>query len=170
MPGLEHEKGRNISERVAKLLVGQVASELGAHQAYLGTSLYFERQSLHRWAKLFRDQSVEEAGHASKIMAFLLDNEVEFDLPGLPAATTHYKSAAEAVGRRSRARSRSRASSTPWQRRDRRPATIAAHQFLQWFIDEQVEEERTMGALLDLLASGINLFQAQELLAGIAEG
>ena len=40
-------------------------------------------------------------------------------------------------------------------------------QFLQWFIDEQVEEERTMGALLDLLASGVNLFQAQELLAGI---
>ena len=42
-----------------------------------------------------------------------------------------------------------------------------AHQFLQWFIDEQVEEERTMRALLDLLASGINLFQAQELLAEI---
>jgi len=40
-------------------------------------------------------------------------------------------------------------------------------QFLQWFIDEQVEEERTMRALLDLLASGINLFQAQEALASI---
>jgi ferritin len=41
--------------------------------------------------------------------------------------------------------------------------------FLQWFIDEKVEEEQTMGALLDLLASGVNLFQAQELLAGIVE-
>jgi ferritin len=60
-------------------------------------SLYFERQSLHKWAKVFRDQSVEEAGHASKIMAFLVDNEIEFDLPGLPATTTHYKSATEAV-------------------------------------------------------------------------
>lgn len=60
-------------------------------------SLYFERQSIHKWAKVFRDQSVEEAGHASKIMAFLVDNEIEFDLPGLPATTTHYKSATEAV-------------------------------------------------------------------------
>jgi ferritin len=60
-------------------------------------SLYFERQSLHKWAKVFRDQSVEEAGHASKIMAFLVDNEIEFDLPGLPATTTHYKWATEAV-------------------------------------------------------------------------
>jgi ferritin len=42
-------------------------------------------------------------------------------------------------------------------------------QFLQWFIEEQVEEERTMRALLDLLASGINLFQAQELLGEIVE-
>jgi hypothetical protein len=32
-----------------------------------------------------------------------------------------------------------------------------------------VEEERTMGALLDLLASGVNMFQAQELLAEIIE-
>ena len=37
-------------------------------------------------------------------------------------------------------------------------------QFLGWFIDEQVEEERTMRGLLDLLASGVNLFAAQELL------
>ena len=37
-------------------------------------------------------------------------------------------------------------------------------QFLQWFIDEQVEEERTMRGLVDLIDSGINLFQAEPLL------
>ena len=34
-------------------------------------------------------------------------------------------------------------------------------QFLHWFIEEQVEEERTMRALIDLVDSGINLFQAE---------
>lgn len=156
-----------ISEPLGKLLVAQVATELGAHQTYFGMSLYFERQSLHRWAKLFRDQSVEEAGHASKIMAFLIDNEVEFDLPGLPAATTHYKSATDAV-------QAALASEVKVTGQFNKMATAALEagdhrglQFLQWFIDEQVEEERTMRALLDLLASGINLFQAQELLGGI---
>jgi bacterioferritin B len=156
-----------ISEPLAKLLVAQVSSELGAHQVYLGISLYFERQSLHRWAKVFRDQSVEEAGHASKIMAFLLDNEVEFDLPGLPAATTHHKSAADAVGV-------ALASEIKVTGQFNAMATAAVAggdhrglQFLQWFIDEQVEEERTMRSLLDLLASGVNLFQAQELLEDI---
>jgi ferritin len=39
-----------------------------------------------------------------------------------------------------------------------------AHQFLQWFIEEQVEEETKIGRLLDLVTSGINLFQAEPLL------
>jgi ferritin len=158
-----------ISERLSKMLVGQVAAELGAHQAYFGISLFFERQSLNKWAKLFRDQSVEEAGHASKIVAFLIDNEVDFDLPGLPTATTHYESATAAV-------QTALASEVKVTGQFNAMATAAVeagdhrgHQFLQWFIDEQVEEERTMRALLDLLGSGINLFQAQELLEEIVE-
>jgi ferritin len=154
-----------ISEPLAKLLVAQISSELGAHQVYMGISLYFERESLHGWAKVFRDQSVEEAEHASKIMAFLLDNEVEFDLPGLAAATTHYESATAAVNVALASEIK-----VTGQFNAMASAAVAASdhrglQFLQWFIDEQVEEERTMRALLDLLASGINLFQAQELLA-----
>ena len=38
------------------------------------------------------------------------------------------------------------------------------HQFLQWFIAEQVEEESKLQAIVDLIASGINLFQAEALL------
>ena len=40
-------------------------------------------------------------------------------------------------------------------------------QFLWWFVEEQVEEERTARALLDLIDSGINLFQAEAMLDGI---
>jgi ferritin len=39
-----------------------------------------------------------------------------------------------------------------------------AYQFLQWFVNEQVEEERKVQALMDLIDSGINLFQAEPLL------
>ena len=38
------------------------------------------------------------------------------------------------------------------------------HQFLQWFIEEQVEEEAKMQSLVDLIDSGINLYQAEGLL------
>ena len=86
-----------ISEGLRRLLIEQVGHELGAHQKYTGISVYFARQSLDRWAKLFRDQAIEEAGHAERIVTFLVDNEVEFDLPAVKAGSTRYPSAAAAV-------------------------------------------------------------------------
>ena len=40
-------------------------------------------------------------------------------------------------------------------------ATTAGFEFLQWFIAEQVEEERKLQHIVDLIDSGINLFQAE---------
>lgn len=153
-----------ITDKLAKLLIEQVGHELRAHQLYMGIATYFERQSLDRWGKLFHDQSVEEAGHASKIMTFLTDNEVAYDLPALKSATTRYGSAASAI---ETALESERAVSK--QFREMASAALAesdhtAHQFLLWFIDEQVEEERKAQGLLDLVNSGINLFQAEPLL------
>ena len=55
-----------ISEQPKQLLIAQVAHELSAHQTYMGIALHFERESLKGWAKFFRDQATEEAGHAWK--------------------------------------------------------------------------------------------------------
>lgn len=153
-----------ISDRLRALLIEQVTSELTAHQSYMGISIFFERQSLKRWAAVFRAQALEEAGHAEKIMAFLIDNEVSFDLPPLRGATTHFATATAAL----------EAVLTSELRVSRQFDALAAgaraeddhrsFQFVQWFIDEQVEEERTIRSLLDLVNSGINLFQAEPLL------
>ena len=153
-----------ISDKLSRLLVEQVGHELRAHQLYLAISTYFERQSLSRWAKLFHHQAVEEAGHATKIMTFLTDNDVAFDIPALKSASTRYESAAAAV---QTALDSERAVSR--QFRDMATAALAesdhtAHQFMHWFIEEQVEEERKAQGLLDLVNSGINLFQAEDLL------
>ena len=56
-----------IADQPLKLLIAKVGNEFGAHQVYLGISIYFTRQSLSGWAKLFHDQSVEEAQHGSKM-------------------------------------------------------------------------------------------------------
>ena len=153
-----------ISDPVAKLLVAQIAHELTAHQTYMGISLYFDRQSLKGWAKFFHDQSVEEAGHGSKIMAFLIDNDVSFDLPALHGATTHYTDAPEALGAALASELRVSGQFDAMAAAARAEDDHRSFQFIQWFIDEQVEEERTIRGLLDLVNSGINLFQAEPLL------
>jgi ferritin len=150
-----------ISDPVAKLLVAQIAHELTAHQTYMGISLYFDRQSLKGWAKFFHDQSVEEAGHGSKIMAFLIDNDVKFALPAVRGAPTSYPSARDAVdtARANEAKVTGLFNVLAAAARD--AGDHRSLEFLQWFIAEQVEEERTVRALLDLIDSGINLFQAE---------
>jgi ferritin len=158
-----------ISERLSKLLVEQIGSELSAHQAYLGISLFFERESLEGWARLFRDQSVEEAGHASKIMAFLIDNEVAFDLPQVGKAPTRYESASAAVQAALNSELRVTDQFNTMASAALKTGDHRTFQFLQWFIDEQVEEERTMRRLLDLVESGINLFQAEAQLGSPAD-
>jgi ferritin len=153
-----------ISQRLAKLLIEQVGHELRAHQLYLGMSLYFQRQSLNRWGKLFHDQSTEEAGHATKIMDFLTDNEISFDLPALRAATTRYGSASELLRR---ALDNERQVSAQFQEMAKvalDEGDYTTHQFLLWFIQEQVEEERKVQGLIDLVESGINLYHAEPLL------
>jgi len=146
------------------MLIEQIGSELRAHQFYLAVSIWFDRQSLTRWAKLWHDQSVEEAGHANKIMDFLTDNEVDFDLPALKASPARFASAAAAIEQ-----ALANEQSVTQQFNDMAAAATEegdhrSFQFLQWFIEEQVEEERKAQGLLDLVNSGINLFQAEDLL------
>jgi ferritin len=86
-----------ISDRLREFLIDQIGHELTAHQDYMGIAVHFRQQSLLRWARFFRDQAVEEAQHATRIMDFLVDNEVEFDLPPLSGATSQYESALAAA-------------------------------------------------------------------------
>ncbi len=153
-----------ISKKLGRLLIEQVGHELRAHQSYAAISIWFDRQSLKRWAKLWHDQSVEEAGHASKIMEFLIDNDVDFDLPALKASSTRFASAAAAV---EQAIANERAVTKQFDEMAAAATAEGDHrafQFLQWFIEEQVEEERKAQGLLDLVNSGINLYQAEPLL------
>jgi len=159
-----------ISDNLRGFFVEQVGQELTAHEDYLGIAIYFQQQSLLRWARFFRDQSIEEAQHASKIMDFLVDNEVVFDLPPLAGATCQFESALAAAQ-----------AALGWERdvteRFRAASKLAldegdatSHEFLQWFLAEQVEEEAKMLHVIDLISSGINLFQAEPLLDALDKG
>jgi ferritin len=157
-----------IADQPQKLLIAQVASELSAHQVYMGISLHFARESLNGWAKFFHDQAVEEAEHGAKIIHFLVDNGVEFALPQIGGAPTTYPSARAAVEVAQASEAKVTAQFEALASAAREANDNRTLQFLGWFIEEQVEEERTMAALLDLIDSGINLFQAEALLDHVA--
>ena len=157
-----------ISDQAQKLLVQQIANELSAHQTYMGISLYFTRQSLNGWAKFFHEQAVEEAEHGWKIINFLVDNDVEFALPQVGGAPTSYKTARDAVQVAQASERKVTGQFETLANLAREAKDNRTLQFLQWFIEEQVEEERMAAALLDLIDSGINLFDAEAHLDRVA--
>jgi bacterioferritin B len=153
-----------IDGDLRKMLIAQIGSEFSAHALYMGISVYFERQSLRRWGKFFRDQAIEEGGHGQKIIDFLIANEVDFDMPAIKAMSSRFKSPLDAAQRalqseRDVAKQFDVMAAKALSNDDHR-----SHQFLQWFIEEQVEEEAKIQSVIDLLESGINLFQAESLL------
>lgn len=153
-----------IDGDLRKMLIAQIGNEFSAHSLYMGISVYFEQQSLRRWGKLFRDQAIEEAQHGQKIMDFLVDNEVDFDLPALKAVSTRYKSALDAAQRALQSERDVAAQFDAMAAKALSNGDHRTHQFLQWFVQEQVEEEAKIQAVIDLIDSGINLFQAEPLL------
>ena len=158
-----------IADQPKKLLVAQIASELTAHQTYMGISLHFTRASLNGWAKFFYQQAVEEAEHGWKIINFLIDNEVEFALPQVGGAPTTYATARDAVLAAQASERKVTGQFENLANAAREAKDNRTLQFLQWFIEEQVEEERMTTSLLDLLDSGINLFDAQQHLDGLGD-
>jgi ferritin len=155
---------RMISDRLAEMLTRQIESELAAQMTYHGIAVWFRRNSLDRWARLFLDQSAEEAQHAERIMKFLDDNDVVYDIPALPGATTQYQGASECVRAAAESEARVTGQFKAMAQAALDEGDSTTFQFLQWFIEEQVEEEAKMAKLSDLVASGVNLFLAEPLL------
>lgn len=83
------------------MLNEQVGHELAAHHVYLGMAAYFGQKNLDKWADIFHKQSIEERGHALKIVQFLVDVDAQTEVPAVPAATVTYKSALDVVKLRS---------------------------------------------------------------------
>ena len=153
-----------LSQEMATALNEQIGSEFSASNHYLAIAAYFAQGSLDDWAAFFYRQAEEERQHGLKILGFLIDNAAPVSLPAIAAASTDFPNALAAVT--SALESERRVSSQfdamavlADEQRD-----YQGLQFLQWFLREQVEEEATMSKLVDLVASGINLFQAQQFL------
>jgi len=153
-----------ISGKLAQKLKEQVGHELGAHQQYLAIGTFFAQQNLDKWAALFYQQAAEEKEHALKIVRFLVDVGEEVHFPAIPASSTAFKGAADAVSKALEWERNVTAQFQSMARIALAEEDYVGFQFLQWFLEEQVEEVSSMEKYLALVQSGINLFQAEALL------
>lgn len=140
-----------ISRALAKAINQQIANEFGASMQYLGIAAYFQQRHMVLLSKLFFDQAEEERQHAMKFVKYLVDAKGALQIPAIPAAKATFASAEEAAQ-----------AAYDWEIEVTKQINglmdIAQKEndylgqgFLQWFVDEQLEEVNKMERILSAI-------------------
>ena len=129
--------------RVIEAINEQINSELSASYSYLAMSAWCERQKFVGAAKWLRLQSQEEYLHAMKLFDFLLARDEQVVLKPLEQPRQAFGSLLEVFERAlTQEQDVSRQIDTLYETAFHEKAFAAVAE-LQWFLTEQVEEEKT---------------------------
>jgi ferritin len=156
-----------ISEKTTKALNKQVANELHASHTYLAMSLAFHGMGLKVFAGRFQAQAEEERNHAMKIIKFLQDVGAGVKLDEIGRPEGHFESAMTIVRAAVQAEQAVTKQIHELVALAESEKDYATRSFLEWFVDEQVEEVASMQELLQWveMAGEKNLFFVEARLA-----
>ena len=133
---------------VLEALNQQINAELGASYEYLAMSAWCRSQNLLGTAKWLRLQSQEEYGHAMKLYDFVLDRGGEVSLKAMAAPLQKYASLHDVFERVSKQEQAVSGQIDSLYDLAFREKAFSATVELQWFLTEQVEEERSAREIL----------------------
>lgn len=137
-----------ISRDLANAINQQIANEFGASMQYLSIAAHFHQRHLTLLSNLFFTQAEEERQHAMKFVKYLVDAKGALAVPAIPAAKPTFASAEEAAQ-----------AAYDWELEvtkqinglmdiAQKENDYLAQGFLQWFVDEQLEEVNKMERIL----------------------
>lgn len=132
-----------MNARVVQAINRQINSELSAAYAYLAMSAYCERQKFLGAARWLRLQSEEEHMHAMKLFDFVLARDEDVELQALERPRMTFNKVADVFTRAlEQEQEVSRQIDALYETAFTEKAFAAVAE-LQWFLTEQVEEEKT---------------------------
>jgi len=138
-----------ISDELIDALNAQIGMEFQACYSYLSMSSYFEANSWDGFASWMSMQSDEEREHAMKFYTYLLDRGATVKLPALDAPAFEFDSPLAVFEASLAQEMKVTASITNLYKIAHQNDDFATVSFLKWFVDEQVEEEKTVGDMIE---------------------
>ncbi len=155
-----------ITAKMNDRLNQQVANEMNASHKYLAMSYCFDAMGLKIFAQRFKQQAVEEQGHALKIADYIKDvgGKVVFDAIDKPKGD--YPNAKAIVKAAVDSELTVTAQINEIVAMTEKETDYATRSFMQWFVSEQVEEVSSMTELLQWVTlAGDNLIPLETRLA-----
>jgi ferritin len=157
-----------ISNPINAAFNAQVGHELGNSNQYVAIAAWFDGESLKGLAKMFYKQAEEERAHAMKFVEFILDAGGKVEIPAIPAAQSAFASAEAAAQLALDAEERTTAQINDLVTLAMAEKNYAVQNFLQWFVNEQVEEIASASTNLDVIKkAGSNVLMVEAYLAHI---
>ena len=138
------------SERFVTALNDQIGREFNAAHQYTALAAYYDRLTFPRLAKFFFAQAEEERGHAMKMVNYLRDTNSELKLGEVKAPRTDFADHVQPIRLALESERKVTVAISAIYEIARETSDYASESFMQWFVDEQVEEESTMDALLQV--------------------
>lgn len=129
----------------------QIGKEMEASMLYISIATYFDSEALPQLADFFYNQSEEERAHAMRFVKFVIDIEGEVVIPDIAAPQAGWESAEIAVRTALESEQEVTQQILELVETAREEKNYFALRFLDWFVDEQLEEQATMGALLQVV-------------------
>jgi len=140
-----------IDPKLEKALNDQVNKELQAWYSYLSLAAYCKSINFNGFGAYMETHAREEQAHAHRLMNYVLDRGAQIELQSITPPRTEYTSLVEVFARAvEQEKENTRAIYELYElAKDVNDySTVAA---LQWFLDEQVEEEKVMTEAMGLV-------------------
>lgn len=140
-----------ISEAINAQMNEQIGHEFGASLQYVNIAAYFDDAGLPVLREHFFRQADEERAHAMKFVRYILDAGGRVAIPAIPAPRHEFASAEQAVvlaleWEHTVTKQINALLDRAFSERD-----YVAHDLLEWFAREQLEEVSSMDTLLKMI-------------------
>lgn len=140
-----------LSDKLHKALNDQMTYELNSAYIYMGMAAYFHEEGLEGMAGWMEAQAQEEVQHAMKFYSYIQERMAVVEWGALDKPANSYDSALAAFEKsleHEKSVTKRIHDLVDLSQAEKDHATAS---FLQWFVDEQVEEESSVDAVIQRL-------------------
>ena len=136
------------SERFTAALNAQIAREFAAAHQYVAIGAHYAAETFPQLAVFFYKQAEEEREHAMKMVNYLIDRGAQPELAQVDAPRQAFADHVEPIALALEQERTVTVRISELFAIARETDDFLGEQFMQWFLEEQVEEEASMGDLL----------------------
>ncbi len=155
------------SQKIIDAINEQIGNEFSAMLQYVAIGAHFSAETLPELAAHFSRQAEEEKEHALRFVKYVGDTGARVRIPALPAPQSAFQFAEEAVKLSLEQEKKVTAQINAIVHIAKEESDYTTDNFLQWFVQEQLEEVASMQDLLSIVqrAGEGNLLRVEEYLA-----